>query len=75
MPKLPVLTGRELIKVLENMGFQQIRQRGDHVFLRHTDGKTTTVPVHSGEPIDRGLLNKIIKRDLQMTREEFEKYL
>ncbi len=76
MQKLPVLTGRELIKILENMGFQQIRQSGSsHVFLRHPDGRTTTVSIHAGETIDRGLLNKIIKRDLQITREEFEKCL
>lgn len=75
MPKLPVLTGRELIKILEKMHFRPIRQEGSHVFLRHADGRTTVVPVHAGESIDRGLLNKIIKKDLKIDRDEFMKYL
>lgn len=41
------------------------------MFFRHPDGRTTLVPVHPTEEIDRGLLNKIIKKDLKMTREEF----
>lgn len=45
------------------------------MFLRHIDGRTTVVPNHPGEKLDRGLLNKIIKKDVQITREEFEKLL
>jgi len=75
MPKLPLLTGKELIKILEKMGFKVIRQKGSHVFLRHSDGRTTVIPVHPGEEIDRGLLNKIIKKDLKISREEFMKYV
>ena len=41
------------------------------MFFVHPDGRTTLVPYHSGEKIDRGLLNKIIKKDLRMEREEF----
>lgn len=73
--KLPLLTGKELIRILKKIGFESIRQEGSHVFLRHPDGRTTVVPVHSGEEIDRGLLNKIIKKDLKITREEFVRYL
>lgn len=73
--KLPLLTGKELIRILKKIGFETIRQEGSHVFLRHPDGRTTVVPVHSGEEIDRGLLNKIIKKDLKITREEFAGYL
>ncbi len=73
--KLPVLTGKELIKILTQMGFESIRQESSHVFLRHPDGRATVVPIHAGEEIDRGLLNKIIKKDLKITREEFVKYM
>lgn len=45
------------------------------MFFEHPDGRTTVVPNHPGEKIDRGLLNKIIKHDLQINREEFLKYL
>lgn len=73
MAELLLLTGRELIKILLKMGFNKIRQKGSHVFLRHPDGRTTVVPNHPGEKIDRSLLNKIIKKDLGISRDEFLK--
>jgi predicted RNA binding protein YcfA (HicA-like mRNA interferase family) len=39
----------------------------------HKDGRRTTIPHHSGEEIGPGLLNKIIKKDLGISREEFLK--
>jgi len=41
------------------------------MFFEHPDGRTTVIPNHPGEEIDRGLLNKIVKRDLQISREIF----
>lgn len=41
------------------------------MFFKHSDGRTTVVPNHRGEHIDRGLLLKIIKKDLLMERKEF----
>lgn len=75
MPRLPLLSANELIKILEKIGFQIMRQEGSHVFLRHKDGRTTVVPNHPGEDLDRGLLNKIIKKDLNMEREDFLKLI
>jgi len=43
------------------------------MFFQHADGRTTVIPNHTGEQIDRGLLNKIIKQDLQMMVEDFVK--
>lgn len=71
MSKLPQLTAIELIKILIKHGFICKRQKGSHMFFEHPDGRTTVIPNHPGEKLDRGLLNKIIKHDLQMTREEF----
>jgi len=71
MSKLPLLTPRQIFKALQNLGFLKIRQEGSHVFFRHPDGRTTVIPNHSGESIDRGLLNKIIKKDLGLSRDEF----
>ena len=71
MPKLPSLTARRLFKALHRLGFVRIRQEGSHVFFRHPDGRTTVIPNHPGETIDRGLLNKIISKDLGIDREEF----
>ena len=75
MAKLPLISAKELIKVLEKVGFKIIRQKGSHIFLRHNNGKTTVIPNHPGEKLDRGLLNKIIKKDIQISREDFEKLL
>ena len=73
MPKLPLLDARELRKILERLSFEFKRQEGSHMFFRHSDGRTTVIPNHPGEKIDRGLLNKIVKHDLKISREEFMK--
>ena len=45
MPKLPVLSGAEIVRLLERLGFEQIRQRGSHVVLRR-GGVGCVVPLH-----------------------------
>jgi predicted RNA binding protein YcfA (HicA-like mRNA interferase family) len=75
MAKLPQITANEFIKILIKLSFEIIRQSGSHVFLRHKDGRTTVVPNHPGEKIDRGLLNKILRKDIGISREEFMKLL
>ncbi len=70
MNKLPILSGQEVIKILGKIGFEVVRQKGSHVYLRHPDGRATVVPLHKGRDIDRGLLRKII-RDVQISRDEF----
>lgn len=71
MSKLPLLSAKELAKVLKKLGFKFKRREGSHMFFEHPDGRTTVIPNHPGEEIDRGLLTKIIKHDLQISREEF----
>jgi len=75
MAKLPFLSAKELSKIIHKLEFKFIRQEGSHMFFKHPDGRTTLIPNHPGEHIKRGLLNKIIKKDLKISREEFEKYL
>ncbi|HLD49200.1 MAG TPA: type II toxin-antitoxin system HicA family toxin [archaeon] len=67
MARLPVMSGRELIKLLEKNGFQQKRQKGSHVILVK-DNKVTVVPLH--KEVDRGTLIEII-RQCGFKREEF----
>ena len=67
-----VLSGKELVKVLEKLGFVVVRVKGSHYRMKHGDGRITTVPVHKNEDLPKGLMQKIIKEDLQMTNEEFE---
>jgi predicted RNA binding protein YcfA (HicA-like mRNA interferase family) len=66
MTRLPRLKGKEVVRILGRIGFQVVRTRGSHVFLRHEDGRVTTVPVHSGEILGPGLLRSIL-RDVEMT--------
>jgi predicted RNA binding protein YcfA (HicA-like mRNA interferase family) len=61
MTRLPRLKGKELIRILEKSVFQIVRSRGSHFLLRHADGRTTTVPVHSGEVLGPGLLRSILR--------------
>ena len=75
MAKLPLLNAKEIIRILSKLGFKFIRQEGSHMFFEHPDGRTNVIPNHPGQDIGRGLLNKIIKHDLQISREEFEKLL
>lgn len=74
MPRSPRLRGRELIAALQRAGFVVLRVKGSHHFLRHADGRRTVVPVHAGETIGPGLLNKIL-RDLEMEAGDLEKWL
>ena len=75
MAKLPRLTGKELATIVEKFGFVYRHTTGSHMVYKHQDGRRTTIPYHAGEEIGPGLLNKIIKRDLGITREEFIKHL
>ena len=68
--KFPSLTGKEIVEILKKIGFEEIIQRGSHVFLKHPDGRITVVPLHSGETIGPGLFSKILK-DIGLTKEEF----
>ena len=74
MTKLPSLTGEEIIKALAKAGFNKVGQKGSHVKLSHPDGRTTVVPIHKSESIGKGLMGKILT-DVDMSREEFLKYL
>jgi predicted RNA binding protein YcfA (HicA-like mRNA interferase family) len=69
MPKLPVLSGREVIRMLEALGFAQIRQRGSHVILQR-GAVGVVVPLH--KEVKTGTLAGII-RQAGLTQDEFLK--
>lgn len=69
--KLPVVSGSEVIKMLEREGFLVVRQRGSHVSLhKKVNDKTLLVVVPMKKEIKKGTLLSIIKQ-AGMTREEF----
>ncbi len=74
MSKLPSPTGQQLIAALRRDGFEAIRVRGSHHFLRHPDGRRTVVATHRGETIGPGLLSKIL-RDCDLSRDDILKLL
>jgi predicted RNA binding protein YcfA (HicA-like mRNA interferase family) len=67
---IPVLKPREVVSILECLGFVEIRQRGSHKQLRHPDGRMTTVPFHPGRDISPILL-RAIARDIGMDVRNF----
>ena len=67
---IPVLKPREVVAILEAIGFIEVRQRGAHKQFRHADGRGTTVPFHKGRDISPYLLRKIA-RDIGMTAVDF----
>ena len=72
MSKPRVLKPRELISILETLGFVEVRQRGSHKQFRHPKGRGTTVPVHPGRDISPILLRQIAK-DIGLTVEQLLK--
>ncbi|MBU2570853.1 MAG: type II toxin-antitoxin system HicA family toxin [Gammaproteobacteria bacterium] len=74
MGNIPALKPREVVALLEILGFTEIRQRGSHKQFRHHDGRCTTVPFHAGRDISPVLLRQIAK-DIGMTVGELLKFL
>ena len=73
--KLPLLSGRDVIKILKKIGFEEKRQKGSHIILVKeiaNSKKAVVVPNH--KEIDKGTLLEII-RQAGLTREEFLKLL
>ena len=67
MPRLPVLSGRDVVKARERLGFEQMRQRGSHVVMQR-DGVGCVVPLH--KEVKTGTLAGII-RQAGLTQDEF----
>jgi predicted RNA binding protein YcfA (HicA-like mRNA interferase family) len=72
MGRLPVLKSREIEKILLELGFQFVRQRGSHKQYRHSDGRCTTVPFHQGRDVSPVLLKKIAK-DIDVPIDRFSR--
>jgi predicted RNA binding protein YcfA (HicA-like mRNA interferase family) len=70
MGNIKAYSGNEILSKLKNAGFEIIRIRGSHHFLKHPDGRSTVVPVHSNENIGIGLFMKILK-DVEINKNEF----
>ena len=69
MSRIVPLSAKKIIKALEKVGFQSIRQKGSHLFLEHPDGRTTVLPIHSTRDLKVNLITKILK-DTEISRDE-----
>ena len=67
--RLKPVSAEKVIKALSKIGFQPVRQRGSHLFMRHSDGRSTVIPIHPGEELGGGILKEILS-DVGMNREE-----
>ena len=74
MTRLPILDFGTADKLLRDLGFQAIRQKGSHVFYRHPDGRTTTVPNHPGRDLARPLLREIL-REIKLSIDDLNEML
>jgi len=52
------------------LGFVKLRQKGSHAFYRHADGRTTTIPFHTGKDLPRPLLRDIL-REINLSIDEY----
>ncbi len=71
--KLPIISGRQVVRSLTKVGWYQVRQRGSHIIL-HKEGSQVTISVPAHKEVDRGTLHKII-RLAEITDEEFRELL
>jgi predicted RNA binding protein YcfA (HicA-like mRNA interferase family) len=69
MPKLPRLTARQIVAVLEKAGFSLARQSGSHMIYKNAAGKRTTIPFHSSRILHPKILKSIL-RDADLTVEK-----
>lgn len=75
MPKLPIISGKYLLRLLKKRGFVAVRKKGSHVFVESADELLrTVVPVHGNEDLGKGLLKKILN-DLDVSVEDLTKWI
>ena len=71
MSRLPIVNFKTMEKILLHLGFVAVRQKGSHIFYRHPDGRTTTLPNHPGKDLARPLIREIL-REIEITPEEYK---
>ncbi len=74
MTRLPTVDFKTMERILLRLGFKRTRQKGSHVFYRHIDGRTTTLPNHPGRNLSRSLIREIL-REIELSIEQFNNEL
>lgn len=73
MSRLPEVRPKDLLKALQKAGFVKDRQTGSHIYLKHSDGRLTSISIHP-KPLPKGTLNAILKQT-RIKAEELKKLL
>jgi len=73
MSRLLPVSGREMCKILEMIGFKKVHQVGSHVRYAHPDGRKTVMPVHGNEELGTGLIKEILKQS-RISRETYDEF-
>ena len=68
---LPILSGKEIVKIFESLGWEVSRQRGSHIIMTK-QGEIITLSVPNHREVARGTLRSLI-RSANLTIEEFTK--
>lgn len=66
--KLPLLSGKQVVKALERLNFTEVSRKGSHVKMKHADGRMIVFPFH--DEVDRFTLKGAL-RDAEIEAEEF----
>ena len=69
MPPLPIISGREVVRAFEGLGWREVRRRGSHMILVR-DGSLATLSIPDHKEIAVGTLRKLIRR-ADVTVEQF----
>ena len=62
MVKLPVVSGREVVRALEKIGYVEDRQRGSHIVMRHSDPPFRRVTIPDHKEVAKGTLRAILRQ-------------
>ena len=70
MTRLLLISGKNMCKLIEKLGFSKIHQKGSHTRYVHPDGRKTVIPVHGNEDLGRGLIREILNQ-IKLNREDY----
>lgn len=70
MTKFPLISGKNLVRLLRKTGFYVSHIEGSHHIMRHPDGRRVVVPVHKNEDLQRALI-KAILRQAKVTEQDY----
>jgi predicted RNA binding protein YcfA (HicA-like mRNA interferase family) len=62
MTRIPALRASEIVRALQRLGFERLRQKGSHIRLRHPDGRFASVPDHGSRELRREFVLNILKQ-------------